>query len=78
MPQRGAKGQVAPATPVHPQSPGDCESSISLCCPTCRAKEQEEEKGRCFPRGFFGGGIFPSAWLTRAQEAGEPLSYREG
>lgn len=59
MPQRGAKGQVAPATPVHPQSPGDCESSISHCCPTCRAKEQEEEKGRCFPRGFFLGGDIP-------------------
>jgi len=61
-----------PATPAQPHTPGDHESSMFRCCPMCRAKDQEEERGDD-SLSFFGGNIpqcvahtCPGGWGTPA------------
>lgn len=61
-----------------PNPPGTVRAAYPTAVPRAEQRSRRRRRGDASLGVFFGGGIFPSAWLTRAQEAGEPLSYREG
>lgn len=61
-----------------PNPLGTVRAAYPTAVPRAEQRSRRRRRGDASLGVFFGGGIFPSAWLTRAQEAGEPLSYREG